>query len=157
MRPFAFEEYCFFSFTEVYHKQVYFYKCYKVSIFQAFDDIDFWKCLPNFLFRNWTLSLLLKKSKVGSVMSFPVWFHLILFLSLINCIINQFSLLIALILITELEGLFIYKYMVFSDALFFPRNLVLKSEEIDLHVHGKKFHLVCFWINGILSSGRKFP
>ena len=120
-------------------------------------DHRFWKCLPSFLFRNWTLSLLLKNSKVGSVISFPIWFQLILFFSLISCIINQFPLLIALILITELEGLFIYKYMVFSDALFFPRNLVLKSEEIDLHVHGKKFHLVCFWINDILSSGRKFP
>ena len=106
MRHFVFEEYCFFS-------------SWRFSI-------DFWKCLPSLLFRNWTLSLLLKKSKVGSVISFPVWFHLILFLSLINCIINQFPLLIALILITELEGLFIYKYMVFSYALIFPRNLVHK-------------------------------
>ena len=64
--------------------------CYKVSIFETFEIIGFWKCLPNFLFRNWTLSLLLKKSKVGSVINFSIWFHLILFLSLINCIISQF-------------------------------------------------------------------
>ena len=113
---------------------VYLISCHFIEI------IDFWKCLPNFLFRNWTLSLLLKKSKVGSVISFPVWFHLILFLPLINDIINQFPLLIALILITELKGMFIYKYMVFSCALFFPRNLVQNSEQIDLHVHGEKFN-----------------
>ena len=102
-----------------------------LGMLQGFYLWDLWdhrflKSLPNFLFRNWKLSLLSKKSKVGSVISFPVWFHLIFFLSLINYIINQFPLLITLILMTELKGLFIYKYMVFSCALFFSRNLVHK-------------------------------
>ena len=50
--------------------------------------------------------------------------------------------LIALILIKKLEGLFIYKYMVFSHPLFLPSQKICctNSEEIDLHFHGKKFH-----------------
>ena len=51
-------------------------------------------------------------------------------------------LLIALILITKLAGLFIYKYMVFSHSLFLPSQKICctNSEEIDLHFHWKKFH-----------------
>ena len=93
MMPFLFDEYCFFPFADVFRKQLYCYECYecyKVSIFEAFKIIDFWKCLPNFLFRDWKLSLLLK-SKVGSIISFPVSFHLVLVLSLINCIINSIT------------------------------------------------------------------
>ena len=91
-------------------------------------DHRFLKMFAKFLvlFRNWTLSLSLKKSKIGPVISFLVSFHLILLLSLINCIINQFPLLIAFILIMELEVLFIYKYITFSYAWFSPRNLVHK-------------------------------
>ena len=108
----------------------------QVFYFWGLWDHRFLKMFANFfvLLRNWPLSLSLKMSKVASVIIFPVWFHLILFLSLIKCIINQLPLLIALILITEFEELFIYKYMVFSYARFFPRNLVHKFSM------GKKFH-----------------
>ena len=42
----------------------------------------------------------------------------------------------------KLERLFIYKYMVFSHPLFLSSQEIwcTNSEEIDLHVHGKKFH-----------------
>ena len=42
----------------------------------------------------------------------------------------------------KLEGLFIYKYMVFSYPLFLPSQEIwcTNSEEIDLHFHEKKFH-----------------
>ena len=43
-------------------------------------------------------------------------------------------------LITELKGLFIYKSMVFSYALFSPEIWCTNSEEIDLHVYGETFH-----------------
>ena len=42
----------------------------------------------------------------------------------------------------KLEGLFIYKYMVFSYPLFLRSQEIwcTNSEETDLHVHRKKFH-----------------
>ena len=42
----------------------------------------------------------------------------------------------------KLERLFIYKYMVFSHPLFLSSQEIwcTNSEEIDLHVHGKKIH-----------------
>ena len=125
MRPFVFEEYCF-SLHRGFPQTSLISGMLQGFYFWGLWDQDIWKCLPNFWLRNWTLSLWSQNSKVGSVISFPVWFYLILFLSLMNCIINQFPLLIALILITEFKELFIYKYMVFSYALFFPWHLVHK-------------------------------
>ena len=106
----------------------------QVFYFWGLWDHRFLKMFANFfvLLRNWPLSLSLKMSKVASVIIFPVWFHLILFLSLIKCIINQLPLLIALILITEFEELFIYKYMVFLLRVIFPKKF---SAQIQ---HGKK-------------------
>ena len=39
----------------------------------------------------------------------------------------------------ELEGIFIYKYVVFSFMLFPEEIWCTHSKEIDLHVYGKAF------------------
>ena len=54
--------------------------------------------------------------------------------------------------------LFIYKYVVFSYLLFFPRSLVHKfRRDWFTCTWERNSKLLCFWINDTVSSGWRFP
>ena len=52
-----------------------------------------------------------------------------------------------IILMTELEGMLIYKYVALPYPLFSHEICCTNSEEIDLHVYGKNFFIAFMFLN----------
>ena len=74
-----------------------------------------------------------------SIISFSVWFHLILFLSLTNCIIS------GKVLRNHNINDWTWRnaYLQICDLLLFSQEVCRNSDQIDLNVHGKKDN--CFY------------